>query len=239
MRPLQRKLRNMGSIQFAFLQMFLIGLWSAPWHKDVHRPVPWEQQGPQPSAKRENLENFFRELPSQTLTESRQVDGSGVSVVAARSQEVDDLDQLPWKDYQKYREERSSDDFLWPVESGKLTSGFGMRRGRWHEGIDLKAPLGTSIRAMASGRVVFSGAMRGYGKIVVLYHGGGLSSVYAHNHENLVRVGQRVTQGESIATLGNSGRTRGAHLHFEIREEGKAVNPLKWRFREGLLLSER
>ena len=116
--------------------------------------------------------------------------------------------------------------FIWPVPSSKkVSSHFGVRRGRHHDGIDIPAVTGTSIIASANGTVVASGKMSGYGRVVVVKHAGGYHTVYAHNSKNYVRNGQKVSQGEVIAKVGNSGRSTGPHLHFEIRRKNKVRNP--------------
>jgi hypothetical protein len=114
----------------------------------------------------------------------------------------------------------------WPL-SAHPSSGFGPRSGREHEGLDLPAPKGTSIRAAANGRVVYSGqGMKGYGKVVVLKHSDDLSTVYAHNSANLVRMGDRVKKGQVIARVGQTGWATGPHLHFEVRKRGVPEDPL-------------
>jgi murein DD-endopeptidase MepM/ murein hydrolase activator NlpD len=119
----------------------------------------------------------------------------------------------------------------WPIESRKVNSRFGWRNGRFHEGVDIKAKSGTPVYAAHAGRVVYSASgMRGYGRVVVV-RGQGIMSVYAHNSRNIAKAGTEVEQGELIAKSGESGRTRGPHLHFEIRIRDKnrknvAVNPL-------------
>jgi len=120
-----------------------------------------------------------------------------------------------------------SAEFIWPLRSFEITSNFGNRRGRQHHGIDLKAPRGTPIHAAADGRVKFSGHRRGYGQMVVIAHGQGIETVYAHNSRNLVAQGQRVTQGEVIARVGRSGKSTGFHLHFEYRRHGQALDPVQ------------
>jgi lipoprotein NlpD len=115
--------------------------------------------------------------------------------------------------------------FIWPV-SGKLTSRFGMRNGRRHDGIDVSAPSGTSIKAAAAGRVVFSGSMRGYGKLILIRHKDNMFTAYAHNRTNKVKKGQNVKKGQLIAKVGRTGRASGNHLHFEIRHGQTARNPL-------------
>jgi murein DD-endopeptidase MepM/ murein hydrolase activator NlpD len=115
----------------------------------------------------------------------------------------------------------------WPV-SGTIVSPFGPRGVAWHGGVDLQAERGADIRAAASGMVVQSGWERGYGHVVKIWHPGDLMTVYAHNQENLARVGDWVEQGALIATVGATGRATAPHLHFEIRLDGRKYNPLFW-----------
>jgi len=121
---------------------------------------------------------------------------------------------------------RSYGRFQWPVAGGKLSSRFGRRWGRNHDGIDIAAPTGTPVRAAAAGVVIYSGVQRGYGNLVLLRHDKRWVTVYAHNDANLVRRGDKVRQGEQIARVGSTGRSTGPHLHFEIRDGGRARNPL-------------
>jgi LysM repeat protein len=122
--------------------------------------------------------------------------------------------------------EASSLVFAWPVR-GRVTSGFGRRRSRLHEGIDVSAPAGTPIRAAEAGHVIYSGdGLGAYGRTVVLRHAGPFDTVYAHNRRNLVRKGQRVARGERIAEVGSTGNATGPHLHFEIRREDRPRDPL-------------
>ena len=119
--------------------------------------------------------------------------------------------------------------FIWPVSGGKLTSPFGKRGKRPHEGIDIAAAEGTAILAAADGTVIYEGSgLKGYGKLVIIRHRKGLVSVYAHNRRNLVREGVMVKQGQVIAEVGHTGRTTGNHLHFEIRRGEKPLNPQKY-----------
>jgi murein DD-endopeptidase MepM/ murein hydrolase activator NlpD len=115
--------------------------------------------------------------------------------------------------------------FIWPVD-GVLSSKFGIRGGRRHDGIDIGAPTGTPIWASAPGRVLYVGEQRGYGKLVILKHEQEMITVYAHNHRNLVKEGQKVSQGDRIALVGQTGRSTGPHLHFEIRKATKPRNPM-------------
>ena len=95
-----------------------------------------------------------------------------------------------------------------------------------HEGVDIAAPVGTPVMAAASGRVLFAGRMRGYGKTIILQHDNHYVTVYAHDSTNLVSEGQMVQRGQVIARVGRSGRTTGANLHFEVRHNNIASNPM-------------
>jgi len=112
----------------------------------------------------------------------------------------------------------------WPLR-GRLTSGFGRRWGRLHAGIDIAAPKGTPIHSVKSGAVVFAGRMSGYGNVVIVDHGGGLSSLYGHQSRLGSRRGQRVSQGQTIGYVGSTGRSTGNHLHLETRVNGRPQNP--------------
>jgi murein DD-endopeptidase MepM/ murein hydrolase activator NlpD len=113
----------------------------------------------------------------------------------------------------------------WPV-SGPVTSGFGPRWGRMHEGIDIAVPLGTPVRAAAAGTVIYAGWLGGYGNLVVVDHGGGLSTAYAHNSSFGSSVGQAVAAGQVVSYSGSTGNSSGPHVHFEVRINGSAVDPL-------------
>jgi len=119
----------------------------------------------------------------------------------------------------------SAAGFIWPCD-GVVVSGFGMRWGRMHEGIDVGCSYGTPNRAAASGTVIYSGWLGGYGNLIVVDHGNGLSTAYAHASSLLVGVGQSVSQGETVSLVGSTGNSSGPHLHFEVRVNGQAVDPL-------------
>lgn len=119
-------------------------------------------------------------------------------------------------------------DFAWPVQA-RLSSQYGRRRGRPHEGIDLAARKGTPVRASESGRVIYSGSNLGaYGRVVIVKHLGQYSTVYAHNRRNRVSKGQFVEKGDVVAEVGASGNATGPHLHFEIRDGQRPVDPLRY-----------
>lgn len=116
--------------------------------------------------------------------------------------------------------------FIWPLVSGTLTSSFGPRGRSFHDGIDIGAAPGTVVRAAREGAVIYSDTLRGYGNVVIVQHAGGYATVYAHNEENLVDAGSKVRQGQPLAKVGRSGRTSGPNLHFEIRKDNVARNPI-------------
>ena len=118
----------------------------------------------------------------------------------------------------------SSSGLIWPV-SGPVVSGFGMRWGRMHTGVDIGVGYGTPIHAAASGTVIFAGWMGGYGNFVIVDHGGGLSTAYAHQSSIAVG-GGTVSQGQVLGYVGCTGHCFGPHLHFEVRVNGSAVDPL-------------
>jgi len=115
----------------------------------------------------------------------------------------------------------------WPI-SGPVTSGFGTRWGRLHAGIDIGAGTGTPIHAAKAGEVIFAGTMDGYGNCVIIDHGGGLSTLYAHQSRLGTRDGASVEQGEVIGYVGSTGHSTGPHLHFETRVGGSPQNPMRY-----------
>lgn len=127
-------------------------------------------------------------------------------------------------------EDMQGDNFIWPVR-GLVSSGFGERRHptqgiiRHHGGIDIAAPTGSPVFATASGKVSFRGEMKGYGKTVFLDHGNGLETIYGHNRVLFVEEGDLIRKGRVIALVGSTGISTGPHLHFEMRKNGKPVDP--------------
>lgn len=121
----------------------------------------------------------------------------------------------------------SSAGYGWPTCT-RMTSGFGYRWGRLHKGIDLGGNVGDPIAAARAGTVVFAGSQGAYGNLVLVDHGDGVVTAYAHQSQMLVSVGQSVARGELIGQVGNTGRSTGPHLHFEIRVNGAAVDPVQY-----------
>ncbi|WP_426752865.1 peptidoglycan DD-metalloendopeptidase family protein [Myxococcus sp. Y35] len=115
----------------------------------------------------------------------------------------------------------------WPLK-GVLYGRFGKKGKEPHDGIDLAAPSGTPVKTAQEGTVLYAGEQRGYGNIVIVEHANQLITLYAHNRDLRVRTGQKVRRAQVIATVGESGRTSGPHLHFEVRLDGKPVDPLDY-----------
>ena len=118
--------------------------------------------------------------------------------------------------------------------SGQLTSGFGYRihpilkKRRMHKGIDIVSGYGSKVKAAAGGTVTYSGYMGSYGNLVVINHQNGFETRYAHNSDLKVKKGERVRQGQTVALVGNTGRSNGTHLHFEIWKNGEAIDPIHY-----------
>jgi murein DD-endopeptidase MepM/ murein hydrolase activator NlpD len=121
----------------------------------------------------------------------------------------------------------SGSGLRWPV-GGPVTSEFGSRWGRQHAGIDIGAGTGTPIRAAKGGTVIFSGTQGGYGNVVIIDHGGGLSTLYAHQSRRAASDGDEVSQGDVIGYVGSTGHSTGPHLHFETRVGGSPQNPRRY-----------
>jgi len=193
---------------------------------DRRRPLPPVQQGPipievplpesGPSGRQQDL----------LATAPAPADSYNPSVRTPMGQTVSpELPPLSSPD--RYLPGNLASSFIWPTK-GVLTSGFGMRWGRMHKGVDIAAPIGTPVVAAAPGVVVSAGwNSGGYGNLVEIQHPDGSVTVYAHNNRILVRRGQEVAQGEQISEMGSTGRSTGPHCHFEVHPPGRgAVNPI-------------
>lgn len=127
----------------------------------------------------------------------------------------------------------SSGAMMWPI-SGPITSEYGWRThpifgtARYHSGLDIGADYGEHVAAADNGVVIYADWMGGYGKAVIIDHGGGISTLYGHNSELLVREGQTVVKGQTIAYAGSTGYSTGPHVHFEVRKNGEPVNPMEY-----------
>lgn len=131
--------------------------------------------------------------------------------------------------------EYAGGEMSWPAPGYyHISSSYGWRTHpiwkdrRMHNGMDIKTPTGAKIVAANSGKVQHSGSLGGYGNVVIIDHGGKVTTLYAHNSKLLVKEGQWVERGQTIAKAGSTGHSTGPHLHFEVRENGKHVNPYPW-----------
>jgi len=146
--------------------------------------------------------------------------------------------EIKVREIEEYVEKKKRELFhtpsIMPVKSGWITSQFGYRmdpftgRRKLHEGIDISGNFGEPIFATANGKVVFAGWRSGYGLTVEIDHENGYKTVYAHNSKNFVRVGDRVKRGDIIALMGNTGKTTGVHVHYEVRLFNKPLNPVNY-----------
>ena len=117
--------------------------------------------------------------------------------------------------------------FIWPANA-PIMSGYGQRGGRPHQGVDIDAAYGAPIVAAQVGTVTLAGWKNGYGQTVIIDHGQGLSTLYAHQSKILVRGGQHVEQGQQIGNVGSTGHVTAPHLHYEVRVNGAPRNPMPW-----------
>lgn len=145
-----------------------------------------------------------------------------------RSIEIYETPEPPEIKVETYEPSRSGyinmKNFSVPV-NGTLTSDYGTRWGKMHNGIDIGAPSGTIIYSAASGTVTFSGWQDGYGNVIIINHGNNIETVYAHCSKSYVKKSQNIASGEKIGEVGSTGKSTGPHVHFEIRVDGKAKDP--------------
>jgi murein DD-endopeptidase MepM/ murein hydrolase activator NlpD len=138
------------------------------------------------------------------------------------------IDDVVAESSEKERGVHKKLNFLWPIE-GAISDAFDESENKRHLGIDITSPLGTPIKASNSGTVIYCGnTIKGYGNLIILRHSEEFVTVYAHNHMNLVEEGDHVERGQIIGKVGQTGRATGPHLHFEIRKNNRAVDPLPY-----------
>lgn len=184
-----------------------------------------------PQAYRSGRRGFFDELGRLPSANGAGRAGSGRSVAARSLDDGDDDEES--KGTRAEFDSRRAEQFKkvglrWPLKKVRVTSPFGQRGSDFHEGVDLQAKAGTSVFAAHPGTVLYAGSrIRGYGRMVIVRHTTGLSTVYAHNSRVLVKAGQKIRRGQRIAVSGNTGHTSGPHLHFEVRDGTNAVDPVR------------
>ncbi len=158
------------------------------------------------------------------------LDAEGLATIEQKMSRL----EMDMQAYEAVLRSRGYTPSIWPVQ-GKLESGFGGRRNpfggnsyEFHSGQDIEAPWGTPVVAGASGKVAFVGWQNGYGQLVVIDHGGGLTTRYGHLSHVDVSLGDTVARGQFIARVGSTGRSTGPHLHYEVRINDEPVNPLQY-----------
>lgn len=139
-----------------------------------------------------------------------------------------EVSKVKLSDPKRLVEAKSAGELLdWPVR-GLLYARFGKKGKEPHDGIDLASPAGTPVKTAAPGTVLYAGEQQGYGLIAIVQHADDLITLYAHNRDLRVKTGQKVREGQVIATVGESGKTSGPHVHFEVRKGGLPVDPLRY-----------
>ena len=220
----QRALRDVFEQRVAEVNREVAG-WQA-----AHERV-WDTFGPAPGAtgKSSGMGGAIAVLPVVFASEGPVLPQQLASLASTVSESGQSLRALG-RFMERTRSVLLAVPFRWPVR-GPLNSRFGQRRSPWtdeleyHRGLDISARRGTPVRAPATGTVFYAGHGGEYGNVVILDHGHGLRSLYGHLQETRVKRGERVEPGEVIALSGNTGRTSGPHLHYEIHVRGQAVDP--------------
>ena len=141
--------------------------------------------------------------------------------------DVENASEVQNSHYQEFVDEAAK--FAWPVTDGKITQGFNIVARRPHLGIDISAKRGTTIRAAHDGIVIYAGAgFRGYGKMIIIEYGDKWASLYSHLSKIRVREKQKIKRGQALGAMGRTGNATGVHLHFELRYQKDAVDPLRF-----------
>lgn len=172
------------------------------------------------------------ETPTEGITTTLMQLNNNLAQVEAFMQKENEEQQQLWKELLNYEDKLDHTPSVWPVSSHRITSGFGnrfhptLRKYSWHSGVDLRAAYGSQVKATAAGKITFSGYRGGYGYAVIVDHGYGYRTLYAHNSKLLVKRGTKVEKGQLLCYSGNSGTSTGPHLHYEVHVNGKAVNPV-------------
>ena len=207
------------------------------------------------SSKLNNMHTLFAEVDTGTIREkfnnidrelttiNKYLETRGVKPVFKDSQGgVVDNDILStveissfYEDYLKDINKSLSNIPLGMPFSGRITSSFGHRANPFggysvetHKGMDIKGPMGAPVKSMAKGKVIFSGRKGGYGNCIILEHGSGFQTLYGHLSKIIVKSGQKIEIGQHIGNIGSTGRSTGPHLHYEVHQNGKRINPISF-----------
>ena len=172
-------------------------------------------------------EEIYQSMLDEELSKNMAGRGSN-SIANTLYQQLKHIDEMNGNSGTENRKDSSLP--VWPLEA-RVSSSFGLRKDpftgqrKFHDGIDLAAQEGTDVKAVMAGRVQITDDQKGYGRVVVLDHGHGFTTLYAHNRDITVKAGDWVTKGSTIAKVGSTGRSTGPHLHFEVKKDGKNLDP--------------
>lgn len=191
--------------------------------REQNVPVPGPQAlgGPAPSGR-----------PSPSLGEAQGMAAEVKELSSASRQLLEETERLA-STLEPHLQSLARTPSVWPAK-GFIISPFGARQDpfdgepAFHEGVDISAPFGSPVCATAEGLVVFTGYRRGYGNVVEVSHGGGLTTLYAHLSKIFVQPGQNVKRWQKIGAVGSSGRSTGPHVHYEVRKDDRALNPKRF-----------
>ncbi len=165
----------------------------------------------------------------EVISEVERVNGEEVTRSVVSSTQISDpVDEVMYQGTKAIPAREGTGTFIYPQTTYTISSRFGMRWGRMHQGVDFAAPTGTKIYASDGGTVTYAGWMAGYGYVIMIDHGGFFETRYAHCSKMLVGVGDKVYQGQNIALVGSTGNSTGPHCHFEVRYKGEPLNPLNY-----------
>ena len=222
--------RDSALLQEAAAQKRQIAVRKAAWEQKQKETNDLRQQTQVVQASYRNLQESHEQKLNSLVRDKRQME-------AMLDQELADADRLT-TEIQRLQGNGTSDRKLvmtWPTPGyGWITSPFGIRADpflgtrRMHTGVDIGAPYGAKIVAAESGAVLLAQWYGGYGNAIVIDHGNKISTLYGHSSKILVKAGQEVVRGQTIAYVGSTGLSTGPHLHFEVRRNGQVTNPLDW-----------
>jgi len=188
----------------------------SPKQKTVRRRMATRRLSP-------NKEPKARQKTGRRRTTTRHLSRHDTTAKLKRSIQIVSRNLL-----RKYRSHPTNLPAGWPLSQGRVSSKFGKRGRRMHKGLDIAAKRGEPVFAVEDGVVLRSKYVRGYGRLVEIRHGDMYITRYGHNSKNLVKTYDKVYKGQTIALVGSSGRSTGPHVHFEVRQDGVAINPLKY-----------
>jgi len=207
--------------------------WHLPSNNQISDAVKWEKPKPKPTINKTN-EIINKEVNTKPVEVPKKTSSILAKLPTKKPKPIKSSGDSTTKSNGK---DSSSNQFncFWPTKKGGVTSRYGwrnhpvLRRRIFHKGVDLQTGMNANIYAAENGTVVSAGWKGGYGKTVVIKHVKGYSTLYAHLNDMKVRRGQKIKRGQMIALSGRTGRVTGPHLHFEIRKNGRTLDPLRYK----------